>query len=515
VRGTIMASLFLLAEALGRQRSGMVALTLAAAVMAGISPYILGDASFQLSFLAMAGLIFIFPVFSNLGRRLVTAKLGEDGAIVALANVTVDTMSATLGAIIAVWPVVAYYFGIFSLAGPLATFLAMPVLPVIIITGTFAAVVGLASVAVAQVLGWIAWPFLTYMILVVKGLAAPSIASLEVGNISPVFLIGYYAVLAAAIFVNGRWQKLRNLASGAAGVMKAGVNVTFGLKRSMKWLIIPLAIIAAMVSFTAAAMPDDDLHVSFLDVGEGDAILVQKGNKQILIDGGPSPQEITLQLSKHMAFWDRTIDLVILTHPHQDHLGGLVEVLKRYRVGAVLCPDMDYESPFYNEFLKCLSEKEIKSTTAIAGHQVNMADGVVIKVLNPPENPLTDTESDIDNGSMVLLLEDGEVSFLLAGDIMRDTEREFIRERAEIAGTILKVAHHGSDTSSIAEFLAVVNPQIAVISCGADNKFGFPKEEVIKRLGEKVGKENILRTDIDGTIDFITDGKGMWMEMEK
>jgi competence protein ComEC len=468
-----------------------------------------------LSFLAMAGLIFIFPVFSNLGRRAVAAKLGENGVIVALANVTVDTMSATLGAIIAVWPVVAYYFGIFSLAGPLATFLAMPVLPVIIITGTFAAVVGLASVAVAQVLGWIAWPFLTYMILVVKGLAAPSIASLEVGNISPVFLIGYYAVLAAAIFVNGRWQKLRNLASGAAGVMKAGVNVTFGLKRSMKWLIIPLAIIAAMVSFTAAAMPDDDLHVSFLDVGEGDAILVQKGNKQILIDGGPSPQEITLQLSKHMAFWDRTIDLVILTHPHQDHLGGLVEVLKRYRVGAVLYPGMDYESPLYNEFLRCLSEKEIKSTAAIAGQQVNMADGVVIKVLNPPENPLTGTESDIDNASMVLLLEDGVISFLLAGDIMRDTEREFIRERAEIAGTILKVAHHGSDTSSTAEFLAVVNHQIAVISCGADNKFGFPKEEVIKRLGEKVGKENILRTDIDGTIDFITDGERMWVETER
>jgi competence protein ComEC len=144
-----------------------------------------------------------------------------------------------------------------------------------------------------------------------------------------------------------------------------------------------------------------------------------------------------------------------------------------------------------------------------------MAGGVVIKVLNPPEIPLTGTESDIDNGSVAFCVRYGNVSFLLTGDIMEETERELIRGRAELNGTVLKVAHHGSDTSSTSQFLAVAEPQIAVISCGAENKFGHPDEKVLERLGEKVGEENVFRTDINGTIDFITDGERLWVETER
>jgi competence protein ComEC len=313
LRGAIMASLFLLAEALGRQRSAMVALTFAAAVMVGVSPYILGDASFQLSFMAMAGLVFIYPVFNNLGRRFVAARIGEEGLIVSLANLTVATMSATLGAIIAVWPLIAYYFGLFSVVGPLATFLITPVLPVIIIFGTLAAVLGLASLAVAQAFGWLAWPFLSYMLAVVSGLAAPSVSSVAVNSISPVFIVCYYVVLAGAVWLHGRWRKLRNLLSGTAGLMKSGVSFSFGLSRSLKWAIAPLSVLAVLVSFTAFTLPDNDLRVSFLDVGQGDAILIQKGNQQVLVDGGPSPRAITLGLGDAMPFWDRSIDMVVLS----------------------------------------------------------------------------------------------------------------------------------------------------------------------------------------------------------
>ncbi len=166
VRGAIMVSLFLLAEALGRQRSAIVALTAAAAVMVGVSPHLLGDASFQMSFLAMAGLVFVFPFLREAGRRAVVGRLGEEGAAAAVANFAVDSLSVTLAAIIAVWPVVAYYFGLVSLVGPLATFLALPALPGIVLVGGLAAVAGLASLAIAQVIGWVAWPFLTYLILV-------------------------------------------------------------------------------------------------------------------------------------------------------------------------------------------------------------------------------------------------------------------------------------------------------------------------------------------------------------
>jgi competence protein ComEC len=515
LRGAIMASLFLIAEALGRQRSAMVALTFAAAAMVGISPYILGDASFQLSFMAMAGLVFIYPVFNSLGQRFVAARIGEEGFLVSLANLTVATLSATLGAIIAVWPLVAYYFGIFSVVGPLATFLITIVFPVIIILGTLAAIVGLASLAVAQAFGWLAWPFLSYMMAVVSGLAAPSVSAIAVDSISPVFIACYYVALAGAIWLHSRWRKLRNLLSGTAGLMKSGVSFSFGLSRGIKWAIAPLLMLAVLVSFTAFTLPDDDLRVSFLDVGEGDAIFIQKGNQQILVDGGPSPRAITLGLGRRMPFWDRSIDLLILTHPHQDHLAGLLEVLRRYRVEQVLYPALDYSSPLYDEWLRTVEEKKIKATLACDGQRIDMGDGVFVEVLRPPLNIPPGAASDIDSDSLVLRLEYGTVSFLLTADIKSETEWELVRERAPLASTVLKVAHHGSSTSTTPELLSVVGPGAAVISVGADNDFGLPDAEVVARLKEEVGQDNLYRTDEQGTITFTTDGEKLWVETGK
>jgi len=515
VRGAIMASLFLVAEALGRQRSAIVALTFAAAVMVGVHPYILADASFQLSFLAMAGLIFIFPILRNAGRQAIVNRLGEEGALVAFIGVTVDALSATLGAIIAVWPLIAYYFGIFSLVGPLATFLALPALPVIILFGTVTAVLGLASLAVAQVIGWLVWPFLTYMMLVVSGLAAPSVSSVEVSSVSPLFIAGYYVVLALAVWLHGRWQRRRGITSGAVGVMKAGVNLSFGLSRGIKWAILPLLLLAVLVSYTAVTMPDDDLHVSFIDVGQGDAVLIRKGSRQILVDGGPSPRALPLALGERMPFWDRDIDLLVLTHPHQDHIAGLVEILRRYDVRQVLFPSIDSASPLYQEWLRVIEEKGVTSTVAQAGQRIDIGGGVIMIVLHPPLVPLTGSESAIDNNSLVLRLEYGEFSFLLTGDIRREAEWELVRERACTASTVLKVGHHGSDTSTTPEFLAVVDPALAVISVGADNRFGLPDEDVVERLIESTGEENLYRTDTQGTIDFITDGEKLWVEKER
>jgi competence protein ComEC len=513
LRGAIMASLFLVAEALGRQRSAMVALTFAAAVMVGVSPYVLGDASFQLSFVAMAGLVFIAPVFNNLGRRFIVARIGEEGFVASLANLTVATMSATLGSIIAVWPLIAYYFGVFSIVAPVATFLALPVMPVIIIMGTLAAVLGLISLAVAQALGWLAWSFLSYMMVVVRGLGAPSVAAVAVDSISPIFIICYYVALAAAIWLHGRWQRLRNLLSGTAGLMKSGLSPSSGLSRGMKWAIAPLLLAAVLVSFTAATLPDDDLRVSFLDVGQGDAIFIQKGNQQILVDGGPSTRTITLALGDRMPFWDRSIDLLVLTHPHQDHLAGLIEVLRRYRVDQVLYPSLDYPSPLFDEWLRTVAEKGIKSTVVLSGQHIDLGDGVALEVLC--FTPLPGAASDIDNEGVVLHLEYGTVSFLFTADIKSDAEWELIRERASLTSTVLKVAHHGSSTSTTPEFLSVVNPAIAVISVGADNDFGLPDEEVLVRLEEQVGPDNLYRTDGHGTITFTTDGEKLWVEIEK
>jgi len=516
VRGAIMASLFLAAELMGRQRSAITALTFAAAIMVGISPYILGDASFQLSFLAMAGLVFLFPTFRTMARKAVSATLGEEGKLVPMANIAGDSLSATLGAIVAVWPVVAYYFGIISLVGPLATFLALPALPAIIITGALTGVLGIIALPAAQAMGWLAWLFLLYIVTIVSGLATPPLSSIEVNSVSPGFIWAYYAVLTVIIWLNSRW-KPTILVSKAIPQLRSGINTSldFASRLPLKWAIPPLLAIALLVSLTAATMPDDKLHISFLDVGEGDAIFIQKCNQQVLVDGGPSPQAISMELGSKMPFWDRTIDLVVLTHPHHDHLTGLIEVLKRFQVKQALYPDLDGESPLHDEWLKLIEENNVESTIAQAGQQIDLGEGVVIKVLNPRPTPMTGTESDIDNNSAVLRLSTGDVSFLLTADIMQAAERELIRNRAHLTSTVLKVPHHGSDTSTTTEFLAVVNPRLAVIPAGADNRYGHPSEEVLERLQERIDPKNIYRTDQHGTIEFITDGKRLWVNAER
>jgi len=513
VRGAIMASLFLSAELLGRQRTAITSLAFAAAVMVGIDPPILFDAAFQLSFLAIAGLIFITPPLQTLGSRAVKATLGEKGLDVSLANIVSDGFSVTLAAVIAVWPLIGYYFGVVSLVGPLATFLAMLALPFIIVIGAAAGLVGLAFVPIAQGIGWIAWLFNSYMLFIVGGFAALPLSSVEVSSVSPAFIAVYYCVLIAVVgLVRGRGWGER-----AKSWLRSGASRSSGLiyRLPWRWVIPPLVIAAVLVSAAAITMPDDELHVSFLDIGQGDAILIQRGSQQVLIDGGPSPQTLTGELGERMPFWDRTIELVVLTHPHADHLSGLVEVLGRYQVEQVLYPDLEYGSSLYDEWEDLIEEKGIASTLAQAGQEIDLGEGVTMAVLHPPATLLEGTGSDTNNNSAVLRLDSGQVSFLLTGDIEWEAEFKLIASGAELTCTVLKVGHSGSNTSTSTDFLEAASPQLAVISVGEDNPYGHPYGEVVERLAESLGVENVFRTDYDGTIEFITDGEELWVVVGK
>jgi competence protein ComEC len=307
VRGAIMASLFLSAELLGRQRTAVTSLAFAAAVMVGIQPNILWDAAFQLSFLGMAGLIFIAPPLMSLGKKIDEVTIGEEGTGASLATIVTDSFSVTLAATIAVWPVVAHYFGIVSFAGPLATFLALPALPALIVLGGVGGIIGLAFLPIAQGIGWLAWLFASYMLLIVRGVASLDISAVEVGAVNTSLIVSYYAVLAAVVWLAGN----RRLLPQVANWLKEGASRSTDLvsRLPLRWVVPPLLILAILASTAAATMPDDKLRVSFLDVGQGEAILIQKGSQQVLVDGGPSPQALALELGERMPFWDRTIEL--------------------------------------------------------------------------------------------------------------------------------------------------------------------------------------------------------------
>lgn len=517
LRATIMASVFLAADLVGRQRSAFTALVFAAAVMVGASPRVLWEASFQMSFMAMAGLILIFPPIQSLGRRVVAARLGESGVVISAASFVVDSFGVSLGALIAVWPLIAYYFGIVSWAGPLATFFALPVFPGIIVSGVLTGFLGLIVLPAAQAVAWVAWLFLSYMLAVVKVFAL--VPHAEGVRIDSAFLWGYYSVLTLLVWLANDRRSMARVKDWLKSGAQTSANLFSRLR--VRWVAPPLAVIAILVWVAVITLPDDNLHASFLDVGQGDATLFQKGSQQALIDGGPDEEAIMLALGKEMPFWDRTIDLVILTHPHADHIIGLLEVLKRYRVKQVVFTDYtEYdglldEAPLYDDWLELIKQKGIDSAFARAGQQVSFGSGVTIEVLNPQNPILTGAESDIDNNGVALRVGMGEVSFLITGDMRWQAESELITERTKVTSTVLKVAHHGSATSTSEGFLGAVNPTVAIISVGKGNPYSHPHTEVMSRLQGKLDRNNIYRTDERGRIELITDGVKLWVRTEK
>jgi len=276
IRAVTMGSLFLIAEYLGRQRSAIIALAFAAAVMVGIQPHVLWSVSFQLSFSAMAGLILLFPHFQEWGRKIVAAVFGDRELLVTAGSMITDVFAASLAAIVAVWPLIAYNFGIVSLVALPATFFSLPVLPFIIVTSAFVAFTGLFVLLASQILGWLAWLFLSYLIFVSQGFDALPYSALEIATISTWHIWGYYAILAGVTASLNHRNQLADFFSRLTSRMRKAAEDIPKPRRgfSAKWLVLPLLIIAILVWSVALPAPDDKLHVSFLNVGQGDAILM-------------------------------------------------------------------------------------------------------------------------------------------------------------------------------------------------------------------------------------------------
>jgi competence protein ComEC len=506
IRSAIMASVFLLAEVLGRQKWALPCLALSAAVMVGLNPQVMWSVSFQLSFLAMVGLIFITPFFQDLAANFVTNRWEEDSWVAKLVLPVTDSFSVSLGAVIAIWPVVAYNFGVVSLVGPLTTFLIAPALTPIIILCALTALTGLFSPPAAQVIGWSGWLLLSYMLVLIKAFAVMPLIAIQTGNIHLNWVRLYYALLTMGLVIQSNFQRIRpffiNLKNNIAPAE------ALWSRAPKKFIMIPLLAAAFITSSAVATMPDSRLHVSFLDVGEGDAVLIQAAGQNILVDGGLSPQVVCHAISNKLPFWNREIDLIILSHPHLDHLSGLVEVLKRYQVKGVLAPNLYTENPLFQEWLAVIKSKNIPISYADRGQRIALNNGAAIEILNPVFSNTPGDDSVFESQGIVLKVTQGQHSFLLTADIDKETELQLLQARQDMKCTILKAAHHGSYSSTSSEFLSASQPQYAVISSGADNTFGHPSPAVLQRLSN----QTVYRTDTSGTIEFTTDGKKMWLK---
>ncbi|MCK4473806.1 MBL fold metallo-hydrolase [Candidatus Parcubacteria bacterium] len=239
------------------------------------------------------------------------------------------------------------------------------------------------------------------------------------------------------------------------------------------------------------------LQVNFFDIGQGDAIFIETPqNHQILIDGGPS-SVILEKLNNEMPFWDRSIDLIILTHPEHDHIAGLLAVLKRYKVENILWTGVKRDTSEYNKWLELIENEGAEIFIAQAGQKI-IAGKAIFNVLYPFENLNEQEIKNINNTSIILRLVLGETSFLFTGDAFKSVERKLKDKGINLNSDVLKVGHHGSKTSSAEEFIKEVLPKTAVIQCGKDNRYGHPHQETLDIL-EKFNIK-ILRTDKHGDI---------------
>ena len=248
------------------------------------------------------------------------------------------------------------------------------------------------------------------------------------------------------------------------------------------------------------------LEVVFFDVGQGDAIFVETPQRhQILIDGGPS-STILEKLAKEMPFYDRSIDLVILTHPEKDHLFGLLEVLKRYKIENILWTGIIRETAEWQKWKELINQEKAGVRIAKGKERVIIDEDplIYLYILNPLKNLEGQKFKDSNDTSIVAKLVFGKDSFLFTGDITKKIEERLVEENADLDSDVLKVAHHGSKTSSSPSFLEQVSPELAVIQVGKNNRYGHPHPEVLARL--KQFAIQILRTDIAGDIKIVSDG---------
>lgn len=247
-------------------------------------------------------------------------------------------------------------------------------------------------------------------------------------------------------------------------------------------------------------IPDDNFHAYFLNVGQGDSILIKTpGNHQILVDGGPK-NYVFQELDRVMPFFDKTIDLVVLTHPHADHIDGLVEVLKRYQVNMILMTGVTYQNANYKEFMKVAAERNILIYIAENNFDFKFGE-VILDVLYPKNQLLGANFKNLNNSSIVIKISYRNRKIMLTGDMEFEEENALIKTGLNLRADILKVGHHGSSTSSSAKFLNLVKAKIAVIQSGVGNTFGHPTKEALERL-KAAGVQQIYRNDLDGRVEI-------------
>jgi competence protein ComEC len=474
VRAGVAGALASLAWLAGRPRDRWHFLALGALVLLAWTPASLLEPGFQLSFAAVAAIFLcLSPVERALGGR-------------GIPRVLADALGVALVCGLATAPIVLAHFGQAPVYTVPANAVAFPAAPLVLGFGLLAAAASPFSPAAAGALAWLAGLAAAWLEVVARLFASLPGAQITAGEA----LVGALLLSAGLLAARVLSARLGAGATRAAATVAAGLALLAG---AGWWSLRP----------APAWTPPGGLRVSVLDVGQGDAILLETASARVLVDQGPPEADVAGQLAR---LGISSLSALVLTHPQRDHVGGAADVLRRLRVGTVLDPGLAATGPEREEAVAAARARGVPVRVVRAGAELR-AGGLALRVLWPPDagRPFEDPNLN----ALVLLASFGEVDVLLPADAESDVTGRLPLPPVEV----LKVAHHGSADPGLDEELAELRPRVAVVSAGRGNEYGHPRPETLAALAAVPGLA-VYRTDVDGRVVIDSDGRGLRVRTE-
>ncbi|MGZ9166991.1 MAG: ComEC/Rec2 family competence protein, partial [Anaerolineales bacterium] len=436
---------------------------------------------------ATLGLILYATPFSDAANRLIT-RYFPTSAAEKFVELFSEFVLLTLAAQVTTIPIMAYHFQRISLVSFIANPFILPAQPAVMILGGLAVLLSFIWLPLGQIAAWVAWPFVVYTIRMVEIFDSIPHGTIILGDLSIWFVIAIYAVLFAVTFGGAQIKEGIESMKGRASAVGVGVGL----------LVVLLALL--LVTRAATAIPDRLLHVTFLDVGSADAILIQTPNgKHVLINGGPSVTTLSDELGRRLPAFNRKLDWLIVAATEEEDVAALPRVIERYPPDAVLWSgnrEASFSSRVLNEYL---SVSDIAVTNVEPEQGLELGGGATLRVLTSGPR-----------GAILLLEWDNFRALLPVG--MSFEALDELRAGAEIGPvSLLSLADSGYAESNPPEWIANLNPELIVLSVSAADENGMPDGEVL----ESVQDYELLRTDQNGWVEITTNGNQMWVNVER
>lgn len=488
VRAALMGGLTLFAAQLGRRQERLNTLAFVAALMALLNTYVLWDVGFQLSFIATLGLVLyagpLTAAFMGVAGNRIPAETAQK-----LSRPVGEYLLFTFAATLTTLPVILYHFRRLSLVSMIANPFILPAQPPLMVLGGLSLLAGLLSLPLGKALVLLAWPFAAYSVRVAELFAGFPGAVLALGEVSLWWVVCFYALLFGLTFFGGRlraWAASQGGGSWASMVLPGITLVGLG--------------IAAVLVWRAALMaPDGRLHLTVLDVGSGDALLVQTpSGRYLLVDSGPSPSRLSDALGRRLPLGGK-LDWLVVAASGGEQVGALPPLIERSPPDQVLWAGPELGTRDAQRLQEALSQAGMQPILAEVGHTLDLGEGARLKVLASGPR------------GAVLLLEWGEFRALLPVGVDFETLERLQADPNLGSVTALLLAESGYAPANPREWIAKLRPEVVLLSVEAGDREGRPSSEMLQTLDGYT----LLRTDRNGWIELSTDSEQMWVEVER